>query len=348
MNSVRLLAGLAVLALAGMLFVSLLGGGQRAQAGPRAFSSSSECQSCHEAEYAEWSTSEHANSWTGPDVRRMSNDFANQDCIDCHAPLPIFETGIGERVLPRTIRRIEGVDCIACHQHPDGGMAGSFTDPTVTCRPTEQIELIRPEFCAGCHNQHLTMDQWKSSRYAEQGITCIDCHMPYREGNPAKGRDHSMHGGTSLENLQGAVDLRGSFDEQSGGWVLELENVGAGHSFPTDERSRAGDVFFRRLNSSGQGEGPWSLVHRLRSPYRSEVDVPDTLLLVHENRRIPLIDRGVAATEEILPNDAPGEIVSDSVEVLLIYKRSPYYPGGVGQPLEDEYAVEVHRIRLER
>lgn len=348
MNLVRMFAGVAVLGLAGVLFFFLLGGGQRGTAGPRAFSSSSECQTCHQAEYAEWSTSEHANSWTGAEVRRLSNEFANQDCIDCHAPIPIFETGIGERVLPRTIRRVEGVDCIACHQLPSGGMAGSFNDPSAPCNPVEQVELFRPEFCAGCHNQHLTMDQWKSSRYAEEGTTCIDCHMPYREGNPAKGRDHSMHGGASLANLKRAVDLRGAFDEQAGGWVLQLENIGAGHSFPTDERSRAGDVFFRRLDSNGVGQGPWSMVHRLRSPYRSEVDIPDTLLTVHENRRIPLLDRGPSAREEILPNDAPGEIVSDPVEVLLVYKRSPYYPNGLDQPLEDEHAVEVLRIRLER
>jgi len=81
----------------------------------RAFTSSRQCQECHAQTYAEWETSWHAQSWTDPEVRKLSEDFSNTDCIDCHAPRPVFETGLGNRVLPRAVRRVEGVDCLTCH-----------------------------------------------------------------------------------------------------------------------------------------------------------------------------------------------------------------------------------------
>src|SRR5690606_20775623 len=142
--------------------------------------SSQQCRECHAEVFAEWEGSQHAQAWVNPAVRMLSNDFANQDCIDCHAPRPVFVTGIGNRVLPREDRRVEGVDCIACHQLPasaGGGVAGTLDDPTAACRPTIAKDLARPEHCAGCHNQHFTVDEWKASEYPERGEDCLSCHM---------------------------------------------------------------------------------------------------------------------------------------------------------------------------
>jgi hypothetical protein len=82
---------------------------------PVPWTSSKQCAECHPTQHDEWKDSWHAQAWTDPDVRKLSEDFANTDCIDCHAPQPVLETGVGKRVLPRSTRRIEGVDCIACH-----------------------------------------------------------------------------------------------------------------------------------------------------------------------------------------------------------------------------------------
>ena len=73
------------------------------EAAPVAFESSAQCRDCHAEVYREWEGSWHAKAWTDPDVRTLSNDFANTDCIDCHAPRPVFETGVGQRVLPRIV-----------------------------------------------------------------------------------------------------------------------------------------------------------------------------------------------------------------------------------------------------
>ena len=142
MRGVRLILGICLVAVSLWVLLKVFApaGGE---APARKFTSSAQCQECHPGVYAEWESSSHANSWINPDVRALSNDFSNADCIDCHAPRPIFETGIGKRVLPRSSRRSEGVDCIACHAVPGGGVAGRIDDQRAACRPVQRVDLTR-------------------------------------------------------------------------------------------------------------------------------------------------------------------------------------------------------------
>lgn len=348
MNPARLVLVLVVLAALVWLATGLLGGKESTDLEPTAadtafadFRSSAQCQSCHEEVYEEWSRSQHADAWTGAEVRALSMDFANQDCIDCHAPAPIFQSGIGNRVQPRAVRQVQGVDCIACHVLPGGGVAGTITDERAACRPVARAELSSPEYCAGCHNQHGTVDQWRATRFAADGVSCIDCHMPHRGGDPARGRSHVSPGGSDIELVRSAVELRGGPDGD--GWYVEVENAGVGHAFPTDERSRAADLFWRPLAAEGEAPGPWQHLHRFRDPYRPEVDLPRTLLDAHEVRRLPVLSgpsdphRHVAAPV--------GDPVKGPIEVALFYKRSPYY-GDPAAPDPEREAWLVHRIEL--
>ncbi|MCE9594460.1 MAG: cytochrome c family protein [Planctomycetes bacterium] len=292
---------------------------------PRAFTSSRECESCHQTVFAEWQTSWHAQAWIDPEVRTLSNDFANTDCIDCHAPRPVFETGVGKRVLPRETRRAEGVDCIACHLLPDDRIAGTIDAPAAACRPVATRDLANVELCAPCHNQHNTVDQWRASKYATPGPgyqDCLACHMPYRGGDPSKGRDHTMHGGHDMELVRRAVVLRAT--RVDGKATVEVENVGAGHNYPTDERSRASDLFWRP-----KGEETWRHLYRFRNPYRFEVDLPNTELA-----------SGATLKQTIDDPAAAGDI-----EVALFYKLSPYWKDPPHPDPEHE-AFLVHRAEL--
>ena len=336
--------GILVLVLAGWLAITLVSTDSTA-APPMNFTSSKDCRDCHSEIYAEWEASHHAISWTNPAPRLLSNDFAKEDCIDCHAPRPIFVTGIGERVLPRQTRRVEGVDCISCHQLPakpdgtPGGMAGTLNNPSAPCNPTVQRDLIKPEFCAGCHNQHKTVDQWRASSFAD-GINkqdCLDCHMPYVEDANGRHRTHRLPGGDDMDLVRGGVELTGA--NVDGNWVLTLANTNTGHSFPTDERSRAGDVFWRPLAAAGAEPGPWQHLHRLRSPYRDEVDIPYTLLLADEVRTIPVLTWYQGAGEPVA--------ATQPIEVALYYKRTPYYADpSAPDPEADLSAHLVTRFEL--
>jgi len=327
MRLVRALLGFAVLAITAWILVAVFSPADSTDAAPAVFTSSAQCQECHAEVYSEWQQSWHAQSWEDPDVRSLSNDFSNTDCIDCHAPRPIFSTGVGKRVLPRSSRRSEGVDCIACHILPEGGVAGTIERPSAPCGPRARVELQRADYCGVCHDQHKTVQQWKTSEYFEQGIGCIDCHMPFRNGDANRGRDHRCLGGHDLELVRSAVELRGVREGEA--WVVEIENVGAGHSFPTDERSRAVDLFWRPLVEAGATPSPWQHFYRLRSPYRHEVDIVDNLLLVHETRRLPLAAEGSGG----------------AVEIALFYKLTPYYADPQNPDPERE-AQLVHRVEL--
>ena len=329
----RIVLGVALLALGGWFLLSVFvedKGGDASSGVVRAFTSSEQCKECHPQVYEEWVSSPHAHSWTNERVRALSNDFANQDCIDCHAPRPVFEVGLENRPLPREERRVEGVDCLTCHDLGGGqGVAGTMTDPRAACKPVERIELTRVTYCGFCHNQHKTIDQWMESDYPAQDQDCLHCHMPYRDGDPNLGRSHAMPGGTSIDYLRRAVTMDAEYVD--GNWVVVLENVGAGHAFPTDERSRAADLFWRPLDAPEPPEGQtnWRHFHRIRDPYRTETDIPRTLLDAHEVRRI-----------EVPEGDG-------SIEVALFYKRSPFYRNHEQwNPDEESDIVQVHRLEL--
>lgn len=331
--------GMALIGLFGFFLWTLTQGPSSAAAAPTQFTSSTQCFACHTQHAEEWQSGQHAGSWTGPEVRRLSGDFSNQDCIDCHAPEPVFVTGIGKRVQPRTLRRPEGVDCLTCHALPGGGVAASFSNPAAPCSPTETVDLVRADLCVGCHNQHETVNQWRGSRYFEERVSCIDCHMPPRDGDIKNGRNHAMCGGSDPAMVRAAVELEVQ-PAEGGGWVATVHNTGVGHSFPTDERSRAADLFWR---AAGDTDGSWQHFYRFRSPYRDESELEDTLLLVHESRQIPVLshDQGFIGSG----GPADGSPVTGPVEVLLVYKRSPFYED-LSQPLDAADAIEVHRISV--
>ena len=111
-------------------------------------------------------------------------------------------------------------------------------------------------------------------------------------------------GAHSLELLRQAVELRA---RRAGARVeVEVENVGAGHHFPTDERSRAADVFWRPL---GAGADAWRHLYRFRSPYRDETGVTDTLLPAHETKALVI----------------EGPEAQGALEVALFFKLTPYW-----------------------
>ncbi len=292
----------------------------------RVFVSSEQCRECHASAFAEWSDSWHARAWSDPEVLALSNDFHNADCIDCHASRPIFESGIGKRVLPRASRQAEGIDCIACHalaaDDPSGALvAGTKDAPRAACRAKATPDLLRPEACSGCHDQHKTVTQWKSTDYPSRNVDCIACHMKARAG-AEPGHDHRFLGGHDLELVKSAIELRTK--KSASGWTIEIENVGAGHNFPTDERSRAADLFWRPLAVDGASAEPWRFLFRFRSPYRQEVDLEDTTLAAHAVKSIAL--------------DAP-EAKTSKLEVALFFKTKPYW-------LDPAHPDPEHEARL--
>ncbi len=231
------------------------------------FTSSRQCKSCHAALWDEWSKSHHAIAYTNPEVRKLSNDFRQKECQDCHLPRPLFETGLAKPPLPRQSRPDEGVDCLACHMRPDGRILGLHARPKAGCKPLAQPRLGSVDLCKTCHNQHKTTDQWAASPFAKKGVSCNDCHMPKIEGKPGR-RSHWVKGAHDLATLRSAARLGVRVSESK--ILVEVENKGAGHNLPTEERHRAVDVIYRILPAGTKAktwDPPFTRLYRFRQPY---------------------------------------------------------------------------------
>ncbi|HEX9792791.1 MAG TPA: multiheme c-type cytochrome [Planctomycetota bacterium] len=290
--------------------------------------SSRSCLECHPGVAAEWQASHHAFAFENPEVRKLSNEFANEECLACHAPRPVLAFAPGERVLARGAERGLGVDCLACHGLPDGdGVATANPDPRsgAPCRPRTVPRMASVEHCASCHNQHGTVDQWRAAPAefggsALRGEGCLHCHMPeQRRSGGRVGADHAFRAAHDVAALQAAVEFDGGWDPAQA-WV-EVRNVAAAHNFPTDERSRAADVQVRWRGEDGAW-GEWQHVWRLRDPYRDEVELTNTQLPAGETWR------------ELLPVPEG----SREGEVRLMYRTNPFQP--------DAEAAELHRVPL--
>jgi len=326
---------LAVLALAGFLVYLLVSADEReieGDVGPPAptnvttgtaapgapLTRSTQCASCHPAVYAEWLGSHHEIAWKNPLVAQISDQFQNKICLDCHAPRPVLESGLGIRVLARSADREDGVNCLSCHDMGGGRLAGSTPEVTGPCNPVFDERLATVEHCAVCHNQHGTVDEWAQTDFAKQvpPVGCIDCHMAEVErrradGTIVGGRNHTMHAAHDLEVIRRAPRV----DVEVGESVVRIAvtNVGAAHNFPTDERARAVDLVVQVLDPQGNLVGEEKR-DRYRNPYRDEVGLKNTQIAWNETRsyEFPLgTDRG-------------------TVHVRLLYKHTPFVPDEEG------------------
>jgi hypothetical protein len=234
------------------------------------FSSAETCRPCHPQIYEEWTKSPMARSvelagWSlrsSLDVLRATGEgeTIRSLCYTCHAPFARTSGSLDLDTPPLH----EAVSCDFCHSVRDVEVAptlnvstaepgriktGPHADARSTGHDTLELPLMRrSEFCAGCHwfawpESNMPIDwtykQWFDSPYRAEGVQCQDCHMPRRPGRasavataPDRGgvRAHTFHGARDLPTLQGALALRARRD--GGVAVVEIENVGAGHSIP--------------------------------------------------------------------------------------------------------------------
>lgn len=276
------------------------------------FQASAECRKCHQDVWDEWHGSHHQIAYLNQEVRALSEDFRNKECQACHLPRPVAETGYGNRVLPRQTQPDEGVSCLTCHQAADGTILGRHDRPEVPCAVRASAQMPTVDMCASCHNQHKTTDQWRATVFGQPGVDyrdCNDCHMPVLErkrtdGSVRQGRGHAYHASHDKATIRSAYQ----FEVRAEGREVTaaLTNSGAGHHFPTEERSRAADIMVRFLKADGNAT-EWQREYRFRMPYRDEPD-PDTQLPHGQTKAVKVA--------------APGDAVA--AEVRLWYRLTPF------------------------
>jgi hypothetical protein len=281
------------------------------------FTSSAQCAGCHGEIAREVEASYHGRAFTDPEVLALSRNFQDEQCISCHAPAPVFRTGLGERVFERKEGRESGVDCISCHLLPNGAVAG-VRGLTAPCRPEVEPRLKAAVFCAGCHNQHWTVDEYMASGYAETK-TCNDCHMPrsdrpLADGGPVRKGvgSHRFPGGHDPGMVRDALSLEVSVEGQS--LRIVVTNRGAGHKVPTDSRHKSVNVYLSLADDEGNPLVDRRELAEYRLYYRTD-NIESTQLLPGEARRheieLPADRHGTARVELVYCQKPPQKETRD-------------------------------------
>jgi cytochrome c554/c'-like protein len=291
------------------------------------FTSEQTCSGCHPRQAAEWKLSSHSHAMGDPVfqalVARASAEAPESRafCLSCHSNIGTAAGSVGDDLSFDTFDPLvmEGVSCESCHRITEvlrPSNAGHVLNPNLPIQgsvhagnksPYHETDrsavLGTAEFCASCHDVYnaggLALEQpyveWSSAPAKEDGLICIDCHMPKGYGLAAQGfglterpvRRHSFLGPGALtprsdrdtgdrSDLEAEVvaQMRQSISIELDTPEAALPNTEVslhvavqshvpGHRFPT------GSVFFRQL---------WLSVRALDAGERLIFETPDPTL----------------------------------------------------------------------
>lgn len=173
-----------------------------------------ECAECHEEITREWASTVHALAWVDKhyqkDIKKIRR---KKSCYGCHIPEPLHGfSGFIPNPDPRDELRAHGIDCAACHEGEDGEMLGPWgieTDAHASAMNESFTAAGANRVCIACHATNIgpvigVAKGFNETRVAQNGGTCIGCHMAPIErahardpetGEPApvrKGRSHHL------------------------------------------------------------------------------------------------------------------------------------------------------------
>jgi len=255
------------------------------------------CRNCHPKSFEQQTASMHSLSFSNPvfqaqytkDVLPMAHASSEmlheaRSCTACHAPIA-HKLSQARLAAPEFVQASgAGVTCDFCHtitgyKGDQPGNGNYLTAPGVTKFGPLKTQTdwhhsyselqTRSEFCAICHSvdNHLGLDikstyaEWKTSRYAKDGVQCQDCHMTangflsgglslYDSGkaasmtlgaSPERGKlyTHRFQGARSHSQIEGAIQL--AFEMPAGPAVagdslavnLKVDNSRTGHKMPS-------------------------------------------------------------------------------------------------------------------
>jgi len=138
--------------------------------------------------------------------------------------------------------RHSGVSCAACHVRgwkrfgppPKGNGAVGVQNASAHGGFIATGDFEQSQFCAKCHQfprsaaingkpLENTVFEWKNSRFAAEGVSCQQCHMPDRR--------HEFRGIHDKEMVRKGLDIR--LLRRGDKAVLALASRWIGHAFPT-------------------------------------------------------------------------------------------------------------------
>jgi hypothetical protein len=316
---------------------------------PMRLSSSEECAACHAEVVMEWKASWHAQAYTDPEVQRLSRGFEDKDCLPCHLPRPVLETGLDNRPLERDRRHSEGVDCFTCHfaPHAQSMVGAGPLGPAATgapCQPQQASAISSMGLCAPCHNQHKVHEEWKQTSFAQAGPgakDCNACHMPVVQRAGGRiGRSHRFPAAHDEAMLRTAATLEARRLED-GDIEIAVTNTGTGHNFPTDERHRAVDLELTFTLKDGSRVS--KRLDRFRNPYRTEFELKNPLRTLGATRTFALDLGAVGEAAVHVVREAP---VGHPPQTTVAYPESTQIPAGEARRFRMKLPSAVKAVHL--
>lgn len=285
------------------------------------------CQTCHKAHADEWLKSAHARAWISELFKEMSDEYEQEDCLHCHAPERLLDTGYGKEPKLRERTREGGVDCSACHADIKGAMHGPYEIEREFHENVKSDKLGTVEMCASCHAKFGTVSEFKESKWGKDPKGCVECHMPKVERPigeiptvekkyPVRAsRTHAFKGVEDAEFVRESLKLEATVEGDK--LLVKLSSINVGHKFPTGFNVNAAviDVSLR------DGDKPLLSFKHLLSDERPSGG-KDTRL----------------SPEETLTLAYPLEGKKGTAVVRLLYKRPKTLP--------DEKALELLRVEV--
>lgn len=194
---------------------------------------------------------------------------AGVHCDFCHKVGGIYLDPEDEQVYPN----VPGVLAMQPLRPPEGDQIFIGPYPDIHDPDTYHPVFSESAFCAPCHSFSFwgteiynSYGEWLASDYAEQGITCQNCHMPPSgdrifalpdqgglEHPPETIPSHFQLGVTDQEFMRTTLDLEVGHEVADGVLKVEinLTNVNAGHHAPTDHPGRHMILLIKALNPNG-------------------------------------------------------------------------------------------------
>ena len=310
--------------------------------------SAGECKACHPQVWDEWYASHHRMSYTNPMVQTQSKGFTDRDCIPCHLPRPIFDTGFELLPLERDQRYEDGIDCLSCHFFSEGNTcigAGPLSDAAekAPCNPSVHESVRNGQLCRPCHNQHKVQDDWKQTRFAvpgENARNCQDCHMPpVDRPQGRKGRSHRFPGAHDAAMVKSGVRLLVEKVGPGHQLLIEVRNEGTGHNFPADERHRAVDLHISVDSETASAD---ARIDRYRNPYRGEFHIKNPLRKPGAQRSYE-VSLGTLGTAKV---EATRVAAKFNPIRSIAYPESTQIPAGEARSYRVRLPESIRRARL--
>lgn len=317
------------------------------------------CAECHVEQFRAWKASKHAHAYSPGLVGQfpgMGAEEANSSCLTCHAPLAEQRLASEEDIddslqqlkqapgLEHVPLRHAGVSCASCHVRGWQRFGPPRRDSSATgwqkgpahggFYATKDFE--QSQFCAACHQfpqsaavngkpLENTVEEWRASPFAKQGVQCQGCHMPDRR--------HEFRGIHDSEMTRKGL----SIDVRRAGKSAEMEikSIWIGHAFPTYVTPRV------IVEAEAVDEGDeslqlwrWDIVREV-SAAGGWHEIRDTRLLPGESRvfspgALPAATHRLVFRIRVLPD----EFYKGVYRSLLASEMAPPASGMIHQALE--------------